>query len=172
MYDFLGILFSSGCCKALTLSAIREADKGVYPYDYDRNFVVTSASSHSWKHQQGAPVYHTDKIWGEYLYRYKDGTWRVRSSSNGVDKRGIIKSVGTAPWVSSRQQPVAIWSLWRLEVCLHQGSVHQVQWHQGPLPCPVQLVSAARIIGSAGKIWRLYFLSVTFKKIVVAARCV
>ena len=98
MYDFLGILFSLGCCKALTLSAIREADKGVYPYDYDRNFVVTSASHlHSWKHQQGAPVYHTDKIWGEYLYRYKDGTWRVRSSSNGVDKRGIIKSVGTAP---------------------------------------------------------------------------
>ena len=78
---FESSLFSSDCCKSVTLSATGEA--AMWP-TYLGSYEATG------EEHDGAPVYR--KSDGKYLYRNSDGTWRATYEIGGT---GIYRSVDT-----------------------------------------------------------------------------
>ena len=81
-------LFSSDCCKSVTLSATGEAAEKLKS--------LLGTYKKSFKSMRKAPVYGSGKYWkpGPYMYRYSNDTWNasmnIVSTANKVDIAHII----------------------------------------------------------------------------------
>ena len=87
------LLFSSDCCKSVTLSAFGGAGVQGSNLDYLGSYEATGQK------YEGAPVY--SKSDDTYLFRHSDGTWRAGSE---IGFSSAYMSVDTAQCPASNSQ--------------------------------------------------------------------
>ena len=89
-------LFSSGCCKSVTLSATGEGSGlglGEKQKEWPSYLGKYEATA---KKQEGAPVFKNSN--GRYLYRVSGGSWRANPEigSSEMGSHGFIRSMGSS----------------------------------------------------------------------------